>query len=266
MTRVRFARDDLLRASDLAADVEAEAARRGRHVRGAHRTWGIALGFDVMADAGGLLVGPGFAYDPCGREIVSGRTRRVRAPEGTMTSAVLVVRAAGPARPGRVAATFGWRRPGQATGEAVPLARCTLTDGTLGDPDPSVRVAARTLAGARVAAGTQDVTFEPAYLTTIQVDTSVAGFTATPIYLVTLAEPAAAGFATLGGSHFLGPFAAIRDESATGFVLDLRLAEVTRGGSDPSLRNDLSLSVEWIGAEAPSVARPRSPRSEHGQP
>jgi hypothetical protein len=268
VTRVRFAEHELLRAADLAADVEAQAHARERHVRGAHDTWGVALGFAVTLGQQGALVGPGFAHDPCGREIVSGRTRSVRPPLRADGPIELVVSAPAPACPtpggGPV---FAWRPVGRPTGDAVALARFVLAGGALSAPDPSARRGTRTRAAARVAAGFQDDAFAPNVLTTLQIDTTAGGFATTPCYFVTVAEPDGAGYAALGEvwRWLRGPFSDVRDASPTGFALDLRLGVHVAGAGgvdfDPvALPDELVVRVEWVGIERPDRCEAATPK------
>jgi hypothetical protein len=268
VTRVRFAQRELLRARDLAADVEAEAHWRERHVRGGHATWGVALGFAVARGQEGAVVGPGFAYDPCGREIVSGRARSVRPPQSADGTFDLVVSAPPRACPAMHSGpAFAWRALGLPLGDAVPLARFALAGGALSAPDLSVRRGARTRAAGRVAAGVEDEVFAPNVLTTLQIDTTAAGFATTPHYLVTLAEPDGLGFAALGEvwRWLRGPFTDVRDATPTSFVLDVRLGVhvATVGGVDfdpIGLPDDLLVRVEWIGVEAPERCEAGTPK------
>lgn len=81
--RIRYYNDQLLKAEDLQADVQYETWMRELHVRGVHKTWGIALGFEVRLDVGQRVVqvGSGLAYDVQGREIVSARSVFLRMPD-----------------------------------------------------------------------------------------------------------------------------------------------------------------------------------------
>ena len=251
----------LLRAGDLAADVAAESEHRARHVAAAHRTWGIAIGLHVRLLAGGaaVAVGPGLAYDACGAERVSPGAV-LRAPAREEGAVVDLVLAAAPC-PGR---ELGWRAPAQ-PGREVPLARFTLAGGLLGDPDLSVRDAARPLSGGRIATGTATLDAEPDLFMTADVDTSAGGFAITPVYHV-VPRGDDAGAPEEADHHrrtpLLGPFCALRDPSPAGFTLDVRFA----AAGDPrgvieALRRIPALTVAWLGAEPPELCDP-DPRKE----
>jgi hypothetical protein len=81
--RIRYYDDQLLKAEDLQADVQYETWMRELHVRGVHKTWGVALGYEVKLDVQQRIVqiGPGLAYDVQGREIVSSQPVFLRLPD-----------------------------------------------------------------------------------------------------------------------------------------------------------------------------------------
>ena len=81
--RIRYYNDQLLKAEDLQADVQYETWMRQLHVRGVHKTWGVALGFEIQLDVGQRIVqvGPGLAYDVQGREIISSRPVFLKIPD-----------------------------------------------------------------------------------------------------------------------------------------------------------------------------------------
>lgn len=89
--RLSYQDGQLLSARDLRDDVAFESRLRGLHVRALHRTWGVALGYEVylskQKDA--VLIAPGVAYDCAGREISSSRTLVMElpgAPESSNTT------------------------------------------------------------------------------------------------------------------------------------------------------------------------------------
>jgi hypothetical protein len=77
--RVNFVHGQLLTADDLRAEQDYHRAMRYLHNRVLHGP-GVAEGFAVEADAGGLVVGPGLAIDPLGRELVLTAPERLGLP------------------------------------------------------------------------------------------------------------------------------------------------------------------------------------------
>src|SRR5438132_317669 len=82
LDRIRYAEGQALRDGDLQGDAEYEALLRELHVRAVHDVWGVVLGFEIQTnDKGdGVAVGPGFAYDRLGRELVWGRSLALDPP------------------------------------------------------------------------------------------------------------------------------------------------------------------------------------------
>src|SRR4029453_15934396 len=67
--RVTFFHRQFLGLDDFRAEQNYHRGMRYLHNRLLHG-WGVAEGFAVTADDGGVLVGPGVAIDPLGRELV----------------------------------------------------------------------------------------------------------------------------------------------------------------------------------------------------
>jgi hypothetical protein len=250
MTRLLHAQGDLLRARDLEADVGAERHARERHVIGVHATWGVGIGLEVTLAAGGgsVLVGPGFAYDPGGREIASPRTHRVAAPRSGADARLTLVVAAPSACGGPV---FGWRRTAEPVGEAVPLARVRMLKLQLTSVDTSVRLAARLHAGGRVAGGIHAAVLKPRQaLTTFTVSTAAGGFARTPFYVATVADDETGALAAVGARwrQIHGSLLALRNETATQFVVEARLAART-ATTLSQLPAQLPLRLAWLGVE-----------------
>lgn len=259
--RVRFAPGDLLRARDLDADVGGEALHRARHVRAAHRTWGVAIGLGVTrcADGSAVIVGPGLGYDRRGREIVVGRPVVVPAvdrPEGSVVDLV--------AEAGRCGASLRWQDVAEPLGEGIVLARAEAGRGVLGALDASVAIAARPLAGGHVGSGALDVELAVGVFARATVDTSSGGFTATPTYVVTLGPAEDDGDAPLGNARDVaGPFLDVHDESPTGFALDVRFGVRIPAGGGAGLdlaavaaarlgaAGAVTVRVTWVGVQSP---------------
>ena len=70
--RTRYIFGKLLTAEDFEREQEYHRAALRRHNLALHG-WGVARGFDVVQSSSGaaaVLVSPGYALDPCGREIL----------------------------------------------------------------------------------------------------------------------------------------------------------------------------------------------------
>ena len=77
--RVNFFAGQLLTADDLHADQDYHRRMRYLHNRLLHG-WGIVDGYHVEDDGRGVLVGPGFAIDSYGRELVQPQRVRIDLP------------------------------------------------------------------------------------------------------------------------------------------------------------------------------------------
>jgi hypothetical protein len=67
--RVQYFNHQYLRTQDFVAEQAYHLAMRRRHNIGQH-TWGIVTGLELVSDASGLYVRPGFAIDGYGRELI----------------------------------------------------------------------------------------------------------------------------------------------------------------------------------------------------
>lgn len=186
---IRFEEGSLLRGADLNDQVRAESRLAELHVEGVHDTWGVATGLRVQlsADRRWALVTAGHAFDRRGRVVTLGAAATIAAP------AVPVPGVAQPAfdllldRNG-----VRWERADGAAEADIPLGRCVrLGDGSLLAMDRSVRRGVRALTRPHVGFGITPPggltwTAGTAGLRAI-VDTTEAGFTATPFYLAHVA-------------------------------------------------------------------------------
>jgi hypothetical protein len=240
LLRTRFRQGDLLRAADLRSDVDRSRRLAALHVRGAHATSGIGLGYAVSgagSNPTGARVGPGAGFDACGGGIASGRTVFVPAPaeDGTY---VLIASEAG----------WGWRDERRVGHDEVAVAGFALEGGALSLPDLIVRHGARGPGPAWIGAGTTEVSPDWEPETAISVETSGAGFDSTPVYFATIAEDARASAAR---SDLHGPWLDITDETAEGFTLVVRFA----GSRDDLARlgeANVGATVHWVGIERPA--------------
>jgi len=207
-------------ARDMRADWQRDARLRRLHTRTLHRTWGIALGFDVREadEAGAVLVGPGYAMDSAGQGILSSRSVSIPLP-GVAGPATYVLALTymedGAFRdraefaglclgeglsPHHERPRFLWRVPEELhLGPQVPLAQVTVKNGRIhqGGLDFRVRRHARRLVRPHLAWGltepgrtewrvwTEDGHRRPLGFETI-VDTSEGGFTSIPCYFAYL--------------------------------------------------------------------------------
>ena len=191
---------------------------RGLHMVAVHKTWGIALGFEVEVAPGNVFVGPGIAYDCRGREIVSASTFAVDVPVLSPGSKAaggwfdLVIRYNDlDAREGGCFGTpsaqerpvWAWYFAGAMTetdppladavrlGEDLPLARFGISaTGQVVRLDFRFRRHAQGLVRPHIASGevAAQLDFGDDLLASVQVDTSAGGFSRTPFYFASLAE------------------------------------------------------------------------------
>lgn len=237
--RVRHYQGERLSAGDLQDEYDNAKWLRGLHVLALHDTWGIALGFDVrLGPNNSVIVGPGLAYDVCGREIVLARPRTVPSPWATLAKPqqtgsydlvisyndALGLREAGRAWlpcegedncPGREQPLFAWRVPDAVRlGLEVPLLRLTpAADSNQITLDRSVRRYTQSQARPHIVSGVTPP--EQAWslwsnsggrqgqILGFQtwVDTSAAGFVGRPVYLASLRAGTAA--LSFGDAAFL---------------------------------------------------------------
>lgn len=227
---VRHRDGELLRARDLAAEVAGEEARRAVHVLAVHDTWGVALGFSLVVGGSGrgAVVGPGFGYDRRGRELVSAATVFVPRPAADGTYDLAVAAGCG--------LEWRWREPGRACADELVLARFSVADGVLSNPDVSVRRVCRRRRF-RLATGS----LQTSLVHEIHVSTDGAGFRRVPFYFATLELPDLQQVAP-------GPFLDLRGSSQVGFELHLRAVDHWWA------EEESDVTVHWLGVEPLVVA------------
>ncbi len=222
--RVAFAHGDRLRARDLEHARAREAALHALHARAVHRAWGVALGLAVVASADrrAVLVGPGLAYDRCGRAILLTDAVRIALPAADGEHPLAV--APGP--------RWNW------SAAAVDIARVTVAGGRVSRA-PDTRGRPRAIGASHIAGATVTVHQTGAVRSSLTVDTSGAAFVDTPCY-----------FAQAAGVHAgegyepgaLEPLLAIRDERPDSFTLDVYRLGRRRVAGVP-------VPVAWLGVE-----------------
>ena len=159
--RITYRDGQLLTALDLSDEQRRHDRLRRLHVRYLHDTWGIALGFEVRKaeDNRAVVVGPGYAVDGTGRDILLAESIHVTVPTILdLTPVVLTMRyqedAAFRDRPDLAALClcggldprherplFAWRLPDEVRfGPEVPLVQVVVEAGVIqGELDGRVR-------------------------------------------------------------------------------------------------------------------------------
>ena len=213
--RVTFRDGQLLTARDLRDARRRQARLRRLHLRYLHGTWGIALGFQVRRSTDGraVEVGPGYAIDPIGRDILLADGLRVPIPAAA-GAAVLTARYredephderadlealchGGGFDPRHERPAFAWRSARDVRfGVELPLGRVVVANGVIqGSPDLRVRRYARALVRPHIGAGSTEpgrTAWRPwtaqhvVFGLEVTVDTTEAGFTRTPCYFAQL--------------------------------------------------------------------------------
>jgi hypothetical protein len=231
-------------------------ARRARHVRGAHHTWGVALGLDVTVERDrSLTVSPGLAYDVRSRELLVQHPTSV-APSDEQLAAgddlVVAARSRGddaiPATELRVVSDRDPLMPGRDVPLAVVVAGAWYVDQR--NRPHVARLAPPRIRSGFVAAGGATATVHGDHLETT-VDTTAAGFTTTPIYLVQALRPV-----TTPPPGVIGPLVSVRidattEPTATSFVAVIRYAAAGPAAGPQPVAGGLPVSLAWIGFEPP---------------
>ena len=259
--RIEWIDRQLAAGADLRAALRFLDARRARHLRGAHGTWGVALGFDVEALTASMpqtvSVGPGLAYDAAGRELLLTRPQTLTIPAQASGTATLVATTGGDACLPGVRLRLAWREQPVQLGQDVPLATIDLATDTI---DQSRRPHIRSAAPPRVAGGRVEVGAAAAQGTSfafaVAVDTSAGGFEQVPRYLV---EPSLGSATMAAPTGILGPLLAIEDPTAAGFSLVVRHLAATAAdvAAADALERPLfavPFAFTWVGVEPPPIA------------
>lgn len=212
--RITYRDGQLLTALDLSDEQRRHDRLRRLHVRYLHDTWGIALGLEVRkaADNRAVVVGPGYAVDGTGRDILLAESLQVSVPQMLGPEAVVLTAryqedAAFRDRPDLAALClcggldprherplFAWRLPDEVRfGPEVPLVQVVVVAGVIqGELDGRVRRYTQPLVRPHIGWGMT----EPGRTRWRQedndrglevvVDTSEVGFTRVPYYFATL--------------------------------------------------------------------------------
>jgi hypothetical protein len=256
--RIEWVDRQVLAGGDLRGAERFLDAHRARHVRGAHHTWGVAVGLDVTRTRSpeGFVVAPGLAYDARGRELLVGQPLAVPATALQLAAGdlTIAIRSRGDDAVPDVDVRVVSDREPLALGRDVPL--CTFAAGpgaedTLRRPHVARLVFSRVRAG-HVAAGSIAATVDGDCLVAT-VDTTAAGFSVTPVYLV---QPLLSATPPPPGLLLL----ALRTErnsvpTPTGFDVELRYGASTQAMAAklPLAAGGMPVGFTWIGYEPPLV-------------
>ena len=279
--RVTYRDGQLLTANDLASDETRNARLRQLHTHYLHNTWGIAIGYGVSgADADNVVeVGPGYAVDGAGRELVLANTAAVPVPflNGPILRVLVMnyrqdatfrktrnspdVCLSGDSDGMTESPAFEWRSPEELSlGSDVPLASALVNNGALvGALDLRVRRYAQKLTRPYVASGATDpgrtgwqirlVRQLLVYRATIS--TSDAGFNSTPFYFPVLHMPSNTVPPSYGifnsssnkdVADFSGPFTFLDNPGQTSFDFNVVVPRAIRP-------EQAGWTVAWLGVE-----------------
>jgi hypothetical protein len=213
LERLRYWQGQLLRSRDLRDQVDGAAHLRWWHNRALHNAYGVVAGLQVVQDGDALEVQAGLAYDGYGRELALAGAVTVPIPEGPLPGAGLTLLASyrepGRSRPAGdvcwpvaealpASLQLGWRLSKEVSvRDGVALARLDAAGQLI---ESFARPLTRPLARPRIANGTTipgntpwqvwelSASDEVALFLglEVEVDTSAAGFTATPCYFASL--------------------------------------------------------------------------------
>jgi hypothetical protein len=215
--RITYRDGQLLTALDLSDEQRRHDRLRRLHVHYLHDTWGIALGLEVRqaADNRTIVVGPGYAVDGTGRDILLAESLQVSVPQMLSREAVVLTAryqedAAFRDRPDLAALClcggldprherplFAWRLPDEVRfGPEVPLVQVVVENGViLGGLDGRVRRYTQPLVRPHIGWGVTEPgrsgwrqwhQFGIDFGLEVVVDTSDVGFTRVPYYFATL--------------------------------------------------------------------------------
>jgi hypothetical protein len=274
LERITWRDGQTLTSSDMRDDQQYNDRLRQLHIRYLHQTWGVVESLNVIAaSTTEVVVTRGYALDIAGRELLLPTVTRLATPPNiTASTTMYVVISADLATqtcsapldlstlcPGVTnpitfqAGTLSWKTVSEVRpGLDVLLARALVTAGSLASPiDTSVRRRARSLAQPRMwsdatqpgSTGWTDFMTQPFRNMLARVDTSAAGFTATPAYF-----PRLAGTSQPTVSY-------IRSARANNFTFVVEPAYQQPGGEvlDAATAENRGWNIEWFAVELPAL-------------
>jgi hypothetical protein len=229
LARVRYWQGQLLASGDLQTQLATDEELRRLHNRTVHRAYGIAIGLGAALEAGAIRLTCGMAYDCAGRGLIVERDRAIPLPVSVIGPMTLTLSYDPAAADGTA---LSWVPAPQIRPNAqVAITRIIPSAGSV-EIDPAFRpVVARPLARPQLATGTTvpgQTSWQPWTIdgveigVQVEVDTSAAGYTATPHYFAqAVPGQASADFVPAW-------FTSIADPSPESFTLQLMLRRITR--------------------------------------
>ena len=290
--RITYRDGQLLTAQDLRDDTRHHDRLRRLHTRYLHETWGIGLGFTVHKAGGNkaVVVGPGYAADEAGRDILLAEGIHVSVPDVVGPETLVLIAsyqedAAFRARPDLASLCLGcgldprderpifsWQRPDDVRfGPHIPLVQISVGNGTIqGSLDFRVRRHARPLVRPHMGWGVtepgrtgwrlwQENGQDNVGLEVV-VNTSEAGFLRTPYYFALLrGDFAGVHFFELevspagkDSAFFLGAFSFITDASSESFTY--RIIQTEQASETEAEKR--RWTVSWLGVEPVTGCEP----------
>ena len=268
MERITWRDGQLLTARDLRDDDQTNARLRHLHIHYLHRTWGVVEGLKVVLLGKDAVVGPGYALDVEGRELLLRRASAIAAPAGVSATIYLVISGSG-SQPGQcgcatappvdlrtlcpgkanaaalIEGSLSWKtvtevRPGL----DILLARVLVAGGRFAsEADTLVRRIAASMAQPRIwsdttqagQTGWSDVTGDEFAAIQARIDTSDAGFTQTPAYFTRVVSAP-------------GPVTSyVSSANATGFTIVAREFQIAALREDTAAKPTLTAAAAEAG-------------------
>jgi len=295
--RITYRDGQLLTARDLTDNKKRDDRLRWLHARYLHHTWGIAQGFDVQLNSStdAVIIGPGYAVDTIGRDIVLSENLLIPAPNVTafeMMVLVISYQADSTFRSYQATGCVGggldprvdrpvvsWIPVTTARfGIHIPLASATIAMSVNGPLisafDLRVRRCARRMVRPNIVLGETESgntgwTVKDSQIIAT-VDTSPAGFILTPQYFAVLSGnfwsvrvPAAGGPIKPWSKDtndtsvaYLGPHCYVSQPTATGFTLQTIGLKANFLGVSHKNMEQKGWTVRWVGIEISDGCRP----------
>ena len=271
-TRLAYHPGQRLEAAHLTTDAAIQCALSAAHIRAVHGVCGVVCGFEirVAADARSVNVSPGLAYDAAGDELVVLETTTLPVPAwqpqgpGKPFDAGLEIHRA----PGAARAAIRWTLSLEPTRRVcgkspqrflLAVLRLDAAGSVAGGPNHAVRNVARVGRRQEVfsrSIGWSDLFWHHAIEASwAEVDTSMAGFAATPVYFVRFAgEPEP----QLSVGILGGVLLSAHDPRPAGFRLNATV--LAQGLAHPQLllRYQAAL-IEWTAVESFAALCAHSP-------
>jgi hypothetical protein len=286
LQRITWRDGQVLLSSDLRDDVHSDERFRRLHIRYQHKTWGVVAGLQVVPlGTGAVLVGSGYAVDFSGRELLRPHAIQVPIPANITVSTTMYLVLSGGVRPPSCAKTPDLDALCLGTTSAIPLEEGDLEWKTVTEvrPGADVLLARMLIAGGHLAsaidtsiqrrAATADrprtwsdvtqpgqtgwIDVKGAKVREIQaaIDTSNAGFIATPAY-----------FASLAGGPPAEAFISTASPSSFTFVVRVSGAGVQATKVNAARAESSGWTVSWLAVDLPSKHADPLTAQTKGQP